>query len=98
MVFAALFAIAAARPSYLASSPVVYSPHYVQPVARAHYAVPVVRTVVHSPVVHVPVFRTVPVVHAAPVLRAAPVYHSYGAVPVARSYGHIYVPYKNKVV
>ncbi|XP_037809311.1 uncharacterized protein LOC119602059 [Lucilia sericata] len=98
-VFAALFALAAARPGYLASSPVVYSSHYAQPV---HYSVhktlvPVVhKTVV--PVVHrtvVPVVRTqvvntvvsTPVVHAAPVVHASPLYHS---VAIGSSYAPAY--------
>ncbi|KAI8120232.1 hypothetical protein FF38_09554 [Lucilia cuprina] len=94
-VFAALFALAAARPGYLASSsPVVYSSHYVQPV---HYSVPVVKTVVHKtvvPVVHTQVVKTVvstPVVHAAPVVHASPLYHS---VPVVSSYAPAYGAWK----
>ncbi|XP_023298846.2 uncharacterized protein LOC111681331 [Lucilia cuprina] len=90
LVFAALFALAAARPGYLASSPVVYSSHYVQPV---HYSVPVVKTVVtpvvHTSVVHTPVVhKTVltPVVHT-PVVHASPLYHS---VPVVKSYAPAY--------
>ncbi|XP_037809315.1 uncharacterized protein LOC119602061 isoform X2 [Lucilia sericata] len=81
LVFAALFAIAAARPGYLASSPVVYSSHYVQPVVSAHYSVPVV----HAPVVHSAV--------VAPVVHAAPVYHSYGAV--VKSYAPAYGAWKH---
>ncbi|KNC30110.1 hypothetical protein FF38_09557 [Lucilia cuprina] len=72
LVFAALFAIAAARPGYLASSPVVYS-SYVQPVVKAHYSVPVV---VHSPVVH---SIATPVVHSASLVHAEPLYLTHGA-------------------
>lgn len=85
-MFAALFAVAAARPSVVATSPVVYSSHYVQPVVRAHYAVPVVKTLVHTPVVHT---VASPVVHSvvSPVVHAAPLYHS---VPVVKTYAPAY--------
>lgn len=139
LLFAAFFAIAAARPGHLVSSPAVYATHYVQPVVKAHYSVPVIKTiaapVVHSaplvhsvplvhstplvlsshhvhsaplvhsvsaPVVHsvsAPLVHSVvtPVVHASPVVHLSPLYHSYGAVPVLKSYAPAYGVWKNKV-
>ncbi|KAI8120138.1 hypothetical protein CVS40_8534 [Lucilia cuprina] len=104
-IFAALFTLAAARPGYLASSPVVLSSPHGHYVHSSHYSVPVVRTVVtpvvHTPVVHTSVVKTVvPVVHtpvvktavhAAPVVHASPLYHS---APVVASYAPAYGVWK----
>ncbi|XP_023298845.2 larval/pupal cuticle protein H1C-like [Lucilia cuprina] len=99
-IFAALFALAAARPGYLASSPAVLSSPHGHYVHSSHYSVPVVRTIVtpivHTsvvktvvPVVHTPVVKTV--VHAAPVVHASPLYHS---APVVASYAPAYGVWK----
>ncbi|TMW47010.1 hypothetical protein DOY81_007908 [Sarcophaga bullata] len=82
LVFAALLAVAAARPSHLVSSPVVYTSQVVQPVVRTHYAtVPVVRQVV-TPVVHTVATPVVQTVHTVGTPVVQPLYHSYSSVPL----------------
>ena len=94
MVFAALLAVAVARPGHLYSSPAVFTSQVVQPLVRTHYAtVPVVRQIV-TPVVRTvatPVVQSVPAVGASSVVQ--PLYHSYSPVGL-NNYAPAYYPYK----
>ncbi|KNC30082.1 hypothetical protein FF38_09548 [Lucilia cuprina] len=103
-VLAALFAVTAARPGYLGSSPILYSsPTYIQepalvsfgsvvksiPTAVSHQSISQVHSSAHyAEPIVAPVLKTT---YVSPVVKtiATPVVHSsYGSAPLYKTYAH----------